>query len=134
MPVTFDVFPGSVADAPRIAEMSRRLIEVNLPWTWTPGRVRRHIRYPDSVVLTARVNDRDTPTDLKPGKACLAGCAIMHFGEDIAHLNLLAVEPLWQHLGLGSRLLHWLEKSAVTAEFSACAWKSGRKTRTRCSL
>ena len=45
----------------------------------------------------------------------------MHFGDDIAHLNLLAVESAHQRLGLGRRMLTWLEHTAVTAgTFTIC--------------
>jgi ribosomal protein S18 acetylase RimI-like enzyme len=55
------------------------------------------------------------------GGPLLAGFAIMHFGDDIAHLNLLAVDSRWQRRGLGRRLLGWLEQSAITAgTFSVC--------------
>jgi hypothetical protein len=45
----------------------------------------------------------------------------MHFGDDIAHLNLLAVDSRWQRRGLGRRLIQWLELSAITAgAFTLC--------------
>lgn len=113
MPVTLELAPARVTDAQIIAEMSRRLVEVGLPWTWTPARVIRHLQHPESLVLTARTTGTANPT--------LAGFAIMHFGEDIAHLNLLAVDSRWQRRGLGRRLLQWLEQSAITAgTFSLC--------------
>jgi ribosomal-protein-alanine N-acetyltransferase len=111
MPVTLEIAPARAADAQTIAEMSRRLVEVGLPWTWTPARVARHLHHPESLVLTARA----------AGAGALAGFAIMHFGDDIAHLNLLAVDSRWQRRGLGRRLVEWLEQSAITAgTFSLC--------------
>ena len=111
MPVTLDIAPARAADAQVIAEMSRRLVEVGLPWTWTPARVARHLHHPESVVLAARAS----------GSPSLAGFAIMHFGDEIAHLNLLAVDTRWQRRGLGRRLVDWLEQSAITAgTFSLC--------------
>lgn len=107
MPVTLEIAPARASDAQPIAEMSRRLVEVGLPWTWTPARVARHLQHPDSLVIAARAAGS--------GNAVLAGFAIMHFGDDIAHLNLLAVHSRWQRRGLGRRLLQWLEASAVTA-------------------
>ncbi|MEO8444553.1 MAG: GNAT family N-acetyltransferase, partial [Gammaproteobacteria bacterium] len=103
MPVTLELLPARLADAQAIAEMSRRLVEVGLPWTWTPARVARHLRHPDSLVLTARAVAGGN------GVGPLAGFAIMHFGDDIAHLNLLAVGSRWQRRGLGRRLVDWLE-------------------------
>ncbi len=91
------------SDATTIAHMSKRLIEVRLPWSWTPERVAKHIRHPDSLVLTARAGGE------------VAGFAIMQFSDTTAHLNLLAVEPRYERLGIGRRLVEWLEATAITA-------------------
>lgn len=113
MPAILEITPARTADVQVIAEMSRRLVEVGLPWTWTPARVARHLQHPESQVLIARPGGGN-------GRG-VAGFAIMHFGDDIAHLNLLAVDTPWQRRGLGRRLLEWLEQSAVTAgTFSLC--------------
>jgi ribosomal-protein-alanine N-acetyltransferase len=113
MPITLQIAPALVADVQVIAEMSRRLVEVGLPWTWTPARVARHLHHHDSLVLAVRAGGASNPT--------LAGFAIMHFGDDIAHLNLLAVDSRWQRRGLGRRLVEWLEQTAITAgTFSLC--------------
>jgi ribosomal protein S18 acetylase RimI-like enzyme len=90
-------------DAVWIADMSRRLVEVGLPWSWTQVRVAHHIQHRDSIVLTARA------------AAVPAGFAIMQFGDDTAHLNLLAIEPPFQRQGIARALLKWLEESASTA-------------------
>ncbi len=91
------------SDAKTIALMSKRLIEVRLPWSWTPKRVAKHIRHRDSVVLAARTGGK------------LAGFAIMQFSDITAHLNLLAVEPKYEGFGIGRRLVEWLEETAITA-------------------
>ena len=91
------------ADAATIAAMSRELIEAGLPWTWTPERVARNLAQPDTLVLTARDG------------APLAGFAIMQFGDERAHLSLLAVRPDCQRQGIGRRMLEWLTASALTA-------------------
>ncbi len=92
------------ADAVPIALMSRRLVEAGLPsWSWTTRRVARHLHDPESIVLAARRGDE------------LAGFAIMGFGEEAAHLNLLAVEPRFRRAGLGRRMVRWLEESALVA-------------------
>ena len=46
------------------------------------------------------------------------GFAIMHFGEEDANLNLLAVSPSHQRAGIGRQLVQWLEKSADIAGIS----------------
>lgn len=92
-----------MADSARIADLSRRLVEHDLPWLWTTSRVMRHLRHHECVVLVARIERQ------------LAGFAIMQFGRDSAHLNLLAVEPDYQRRGIGQALVRWLEESAVVA-------------------
>ncbi|MFQ5993803.1 MAG: GNAT family N-acetyltransferase [Acidiferrobacterales bacterium] len=94
---------ASLIDATSIACMSRELIEYDLPWSWDARRVAYYIRCHDAVVLTARAQGR------------IVGFAIMHFREASAHLNLLAVQSHYRHLGIGSGLVTWLEKSARVA-------------------
>lgn len=91
------------ADMFPISRMSRDLIEMGLGWSWTPARVSREILSAETVVLAACHGDQ------------VVGFAIMHFGDDTAHLNLLAVELQFQRSGIGRRLVEWLEESALTA-------------------
>lgn len=91
------------ADAAPIAKLSRDQIENGLPWRWTPLRVTASIRAPNVNVLVARID------------ANLAGFAIMRYGDDDAHLDLLAVAPPYRRAGIGRQLLAWLEKCAVVA-------------------
>ncbi len=91
------------ADSTAIAEMSRRLIEGGLPWSWTEHRVQRCVKHAECAVLTARDGRR------------LAGFAIMEFLDDRAHLSLLAVQPAYRQRGVGRELVRWLEASARTA-------------------
>lgn len=91
------------ADLFPISRMSRELIETGLGWSWTPTRVGREILSPESVVLVGSGGEE------------VVAFAIMHFGDETAHLNLLAVEPPHQRTGIGRRLVEWLEESALTA-------------------
>ncbi len=91
------------ADAREIAEMSRDLIEQGLSWSWTPARVQHFISGAESSVVVARREQR------------IAAFAIMHFGDEVAHLNLLAVTPDHRRQGLGRQLMDWLTKTAVEA-------------------
>ena len=91
------------ADAREIAEMSRDLIEQGLTWSWTPARVKHSIGGPDSSVVVARRDGH------------VAAFARMHFGDEVAHLNLLAVAPEHRRQGLGRRLMEWLTATAVEA-------------------
>lgn len=88
----------------RMADMSKRLIEDGLPWwCWTPKRIAKVIRSPDTVAIVGVM-----------GKS-LAGFAVMHFGDEHAHLNLLAVEPPFRRRRIGRELLQWLEESCAVA-------------------
>lgn len=90
-------------DAARIADMSRRYVEAGLPRSWTAERVTRCIGNGDWAVLTARHHRR------------LVGFAIMEFLDEHAHLSLLAVQPGYRQLGVGTELVRWLEASARVA-------------------
>ena len=86
-----------------IAEMSRDSIEQGLGWRWTPKRVLDHLQDKESNVLVAFDRQR------------LIGFGIMKYGYDEAHLMLLAVADSHRRRGIGSALVSWLERSAVTA-------------------
>ncbi len=90
-------------DALAIARMSRDLIETGLGWSWTATRVLRSIRDAETLVLVAR------------GGSHIIGFAIMDFGEDAAHLALLAVDTAHRRRGIGRHLFDWLKESALTA-------------------
>ena len=87
--------------------MSRLHVEYGLNWRWTPAKVRRQIRDKDTMVLIAS----------KEGM--IAGFAIMRFGDDQAHLFLLAVQPEYRRTGIGRSMMQWLEKSCRTAGIQA---------------
>lgn len=94
------------ADAVPMAQMSRDLIETGLGWKWRHERILRSMRDPETAVIKACVGDR------------LIGFAIMRFGMEEAHLDLLAVLPGYHRLGVATSLLAWLETSARTAGVS----------------
>jgi len=91
------------SDASAMSLMSRDLIEYGLVWSWTRSRICRHIEDPDTVALVASIK-------FKP-----AGFGIMAYADAEASLKLLAVQPEYQRLGVGLRLIRWLEKSALVA-------------------
>jgi ribosomal-protein-alanine N-acetyltransferase len=119
---------ADAGDAREIAEMSRDLIEQGLTWSWTPARVQHFISGAESSVVVAR---RPRSGDIPPYDArrnnvrrigarridarCIAAFAIMHFGDDVAHLNLLAVAPEHRRQGLGRQLMDWLTATAIEA-------------------
>jgi [ribosomal protein S18]-alanine N-acetyltransferase len=90
-------------DAAKLAAMSRDLIEDGLGWRYRAQSVRQLIDDPESVTLVARHGE------------ALAGFGIMKFGDERAHLVLLAVLPAYQRRGLARRLVLWLVESAATA-------------------
>jgi ribosomal-protein-alanine N-acetyltransferase len=90
-------------DSREIAEMSRDLIEQGLTWSWTPARVQHFISGAESSVVVARREQR------------IAAFAIMHFGDEVAHLNLLAVSPDHRRQGLGRQLMEWLTQTSTEA-------------------
>jgi [ribosomal protein S18]-alanine N-acetyltransferase len=92
-----------VADATRLAAMSQEYVETGLKPAWSSSRITWHIRHPESVVLTARAPD------------LVGGFAIMRYADDVAHLNLLAVDPAHRRRGVARRLMTWLEETAFTA-------------------
>jgi ribosomal-protein-alanine N-acetyltransferase len=90
-------------DADEIALMSRDLIEHGLGWSWTRARVARNIKHRETTTVMACYSQR------------VVGFAIMRFGDQHAHLNLLAVKPAAQRAGVGRALVRWLEESARVA-------------------
>jgi ribosomal protein S18 acetylase RimI-like enzyme len=98
-----DIRLADLRDAHAIAVMSRDHIETGLGWRYDAARVMRAIRHRDTCVIVAC--ERRAPV----------GFAIMEFGDDRAHLVLLAVQPRHRRHGLGRRLVDWLLESARTA-------------------
>lgn len=91
------------SEAGVIAAMSRHLIEYGLNWSWRGERIVGRIRDRDSHVLVACIGDE------------IVGFAIMRYGDDTARLELFGVTPRYRRLGIGKRLLQWLEKCAMVA-------------------
>ena len=94
-------------DAQAIALMSRDFIEAGLGWKYDAARVLRAIRDRDTLAVVACEGG-------KHGGA-LTGFAIMEFGEERAHLVLLAVRPSHRRLGIGQHLFEWLLESSRAA-------------------
>jgi len=89
------------SDALLIAEMSRDLIESGLGWSWTPSRVAKQIKGVHSnVILTLKEN-------------CAIGFAIMKYLNEEACLNLFGVHPNHRRKGVGTRMINWLEETAL---------------------
>ena len=96
---------AELRDAQAIAVMSRDFIESGLGWKYDGARVTRAIRDRETVAVVA--------CDSKSG--ALNGFAIMEFGDERAHLVLLAVRPSHRRTGIGQSMLEWLLESARIA-------------------
>ena len=94
-------------DAQAIAMMSRDFIESGLGWKYDAARVLRAIRDRETLAVVACENGKNGAA-----RGTLTGFAIMEFGDERAHLTLLAVRPSHRRLGIGERLLEWLLESA----------------------
>jgi len=90
-------------DAQAIALMSRDLVESGLGWKYDAARMLQAIRAPDTLA----------PLAIERGR--IAGFALMEFGEERAHLALLAVRPAERRRGVGRLLVEWLVASARVA-------------------
>ena len=102
MHVLPDIKLATAHDAQDIAAMSRDFIEQGLGWSWTAARVLRAIRDSGTNVAVARIGQ-------------LEAFGIMNYGDDAAHLSLLAVRPASRRKGLATQLVAWLEQSARVA-------------------
>jgi ribosomal-protein-alanine N-acetyltransferase len=91
------------ADAPRIARMSRDLVEHGLGWRWTPTRVLRLVHDASTNVAVARDGLR------------IEGFGIMQYRDDDAFVLLFAVDPERRGRGVGRALMDWLESTALCA-------------------
>ena len=90
-------------DAPGLAAMSRDLIEAGLEWRYRTQSLRQLIAHAETVTLVARHGES------------VAGFGIMKYGDERAHLVLLAVRPDVRRRGIARRLVEWLVTSAATA-------------------
>ena len=100
-PVTLSL--ARLGHAPRIAVMSRDLIEAGLPWTWTPKRVAAHIRERENLAVIATA------------ERALVGFVLAQFGTERVHIALLGVVESHRRQGVGRQLVRWGEESAVVA-------------------
>jgi [ribosomal protein S18]-alanine N-acetyltransferase len=105
-------------DAQAIAMMSRDFIEAGLGWKYDAARVMRAIRDRETLAVVACESGKASATgnaSSAASRGALTGFAIMEFGDERAHLVLLAVRPSHRRLGIGQRLLEWLLESARVA-------------------
>jgi ribosomal-protein-alanine N-acetyltransferase len=91
------------SDAIEIGELSKKYIEYDLGWHYTPERLRELLKDKATNVVVARKGNS------------LAGFGIMTYAEQNANLDLLAVEFRYRRQGIGKQIVTWLEEVARTA-------------------
>jgi ribosomal protein S18 acetylase RimI-like enzyme len=101
-------------DTQAIAMMSRDFIEAGLGWKYDAARIMRAIRDRETLAVVACESGKASAA-AAGARAAIIGFAIMEFGDERAHLVLLAVRPSHRRLGIGQRLLEWLLESARAA-------------------
>ncbi len=92
-----------LSEAHALALMSRDLIETGLGWVYRTQRIAALIGDPEAVALVAR----DSPRPV--------AFAVMTFGDERAHLVLLAVRSTHQRRGIARRMVEWLLRTAAVA-------------------
>ena len=108
-PRAITIRPAEPRDAQAIAAMSRDFVESGLGWRYDQARVLRAMRDRETLAVVA------CEGATSGAKGTVAGFAIMEFGDERAHLVLLAVRPSHRRLGIGQRMLDWLLDSARVA-------------------
>jgi ribosomal protein S18 acetylase RimI-like enzyme len=103
--------PAEPRDAEAIALMSRDFIESGLGWKYDGARVLRAIRDRETLAAVACEGGKGAAA----ARGAITGFAIMEFGDERAHLVLLAVRPTHRRTGIGQRLFEWLLESARAA-------------------
>jgi [ribosomal protein S18]-alanine N-acetyltransferase len=93
---------ASFHDAAEISRISRDEVEYGLGWDYTSQRLSQLIRNSSKNVVVARI-DRG-----------LAGFGIMTYHKDQANLDLLAVKHNFRRMKIGTQIVLWLEKVALT--------------------
>jgi ribosomal-protein-alanine N-acetyltransferase len=86
-----------------IANLSRDAIEHGLVWRWTPARIRRAMASRTTNVVVAR------------GSLSLIGFALMQYGDNDAHLILLAVSASYRRQHVAVSLMNWFEPTFAIA-------------------
>ena len=99
----FTLGPADGSELPRLAALSRDLVEHGLAWNYTATALSRARRRGDHELVVAR-------NDTRP-----LGFGLMQLGLDSAHLVLLAVDVPYRRRGIATALMDWLELMAKNA-------------------
>lgn len=91
------------SDVVQIGGLSKRYIEYDLGWHYTPKRLRELLSDKAKNIVVARKGNE------------LAGFGMMTYEDQNANLDLLAVESRYRRCGIGREIVTWLEEVARTA-------------------
>jgi [ribosomal protein S18]-alanine N-acetyltransferase len=94
---------AKLSDADEISGMSRAEIEAGLNWLYTPHKIRKLIKDASKNVVVVRTENK------------FVGFGIMTYHKDQANLDLLAVKEKFRRKKIGTKIVLWLEKVAMTA-------------------
>lgn len=94
---------AKVSDVIEIGNLSKKYIEHNLGWKYTPEKLKKLIKNKTKNVVVARKGNK------------LVGFGIMTYHEEQANLDLLAVKMIYRRRGIGKQIVKWLEEVALTA-------------------
>ena len=92
---------ATTSDALRIGEMSRDFIESGLGWSWRPSRV------------LGAIDDKSTNVVVTVEGLEVIGFAVMQYLDAEARLDLFGVHPGHRRKGIGTRMVKWLEETAL---------------------
>ncbi len=92
-----------IPDVAEISRISRDEVEYGLGWDYTTQKLSQLIRSNSKNVVVSRIDQK------------LVGFGIMTYRKDQANLDLLAVKGKFRRMKIGTQIVLWLEKVAVTA-------------------
>ncbi|MCU7932464.1 MAG: GNAT family N-acetyltransferase [Candidatus Thiodiazotropha sp. (ex Codakia rugifera)] len=92
-----------LSDVAEISRISRDEIEYGLGWDYTSGKLTQLIKNSSKNVVVARIDKK------------LVGFGIMTYRKDQANLDLLAVKEGFRRKKIGTQIVLWLEKVAITS-------------------
>ena len=92
-----------ISDLVEIGDISRKYIEHDLAWNYTPEKLARLLKSDKKNLVVARSGTQ------------LVGFGMMTYYAEHANLDLLAVKFRHRYQGIGRQLVEWLEKVALTA-------------------
>jgi len=114
----YDIRQARIRDATKIGHLSRTIIEYELGWSWTPQRIAKKIK------------DKNTNVVVAVEENHVIGFAVMGYLENEAHLDLFGVDPNYQRNGIGTKLIDWLEKTALVSGIGIIYLETRLKNKT----